>query len=343
MGLTKSHASAVALLAAFTVGLAGRPLANSDRPALAGDVNAWLPISDSVTARVVSIWPGGTAGVVFDPVSDALYLVAPGQGLWRSRNHGDAFERIDGGMIGGRCETGWALTADPNAAGRLACFMLDGASAWTVNGGKDWTPCNDKSRGFDYVAVDWSERRPRRLFGVRHESGEIGLLSSDGGATWEELGKPFKAFGVFDFSTLVTCRGRGIERSTDGGATWTLVSDKTPGGKLVVVRHGVGYWLAAEGVLVSRDKGATWKLLGSPVKANFGPYFGRKDGTLCVVGPDGFMVSANGGDSWTAAAPLPADKEFHGTWFPNFAWDPAHHLFFASKMGKATLRYREIK
>jgi hypothetical protein len=172
---------------------------------------------------------GLTAGITVDPSTGDVLHGRLGRRLYKSTDKGASFERCDGETIGGRCETGAALNVDPERPGRIACFMLDGKSARTLDGGKTWTPINDKSRGFDYVAVDWSDPKARRMFGVRHESGEIGLLSEDG-ATWKVLDKPWKAFGVFDFDTLVTFRGQGIERSTDGGATWSKVSDLVPTG-----------------------------------------------------------------------------------------------------------------
>ena len=298
----------------------------------------WVPISESVTSKVTTKWPGLTAGIAVDPSNGHVYMAVSGAGLWKSVDQGATFEKVDGDLIGGRCETGAALSVDPEKPGRIACFMLDGKSARSLDGGKTWTPINDKSRGFDYVAVDWSDPQARRMFGVRHESGEIGLLSGDG-ATWKVLDKPWKAFGVFDYDTLVTWRGQGIERSTDGGTTWSRVSDLTPTGRVVMVYKGVGYWLVEKGLISSKDKGATWAPHGGPVSAWFGPYFGKDEQHLVVFGKDGFLESTDAGQTWKVAAPPPSEKGMTDKWFSNVAWDPKGNIFYISRMGKPAFKY----
>jgi acetyl esterase/lipase len=299
----------------------------------------WVAISESVTSKVEAKWPGLAAGIAVDPASGEVYMAVSGVGLWKSKDRGATFEQVDGGNVGGRCETGAAISVDPMGGGRLAFFQLDGKSAWTPDGGRTWHPSNDKSRGFDFVAVDWTDPRARRMFGVRHESGEVGLLSEDAGATWKELGKGFKSFGVFDFDTLVTDRGEGIERSTDGGATWKKVSDLKPSGRIMALYRGAGYWLNEQGLLVSKDQGATWAQQGGAVSGWFGPYFGRDERHMVVVGKEGFHETTDGGASWKLAAPPPDVKDFHGPWYPNYAWDWQADIFYASKMGKPAYRF----
>src|SRR5678816_2738848 len=100
-------------------------------------------------------WPYQTAGVACDPVNGEVFLVLPGQGIWKSADRGATFARVDGGAVGGRSETSFALNVDP-AGSRLACFMLDGKCALTSDGGKTWQPMADLGRNWDYAAVDWT-------------------------------------------------------------------------------------------------------------------------------------------------------------------------------------------
>jgi len=319
------------------VALLGAPIAGAGE-----EQGEWVAISESVTSNVEPKWPGLAAGIAVDPASGEVYMVVSGVGVWKSKDRGTTFEQVDGGNVGGRCETGAAISVDPMGGGRLAFFQLDGKSAWTPDGGNTWNPCNDMSRGFDFVAVDWTDPKARRMFGVRHESGEVGLLSEDSGATWKVLDKGFKSFGVFDFDTLVTSRGDGIERSTDGGETWKKVADVNPTGRVMVHYVGVGYWLYDRGILVSRDKGATWTPLAGGVSAWFGPYFGKDEKHMVVVGKAGFHETTDGGVTWKLVAAAPDVKDFGGPWYPIYAWDANANIFYASKMGKPAYKLQQV-
>src|SRR5438309_1773412 len=87
----------------------------------ADDKGQWKPISESVLSQVKAGYPGKTAGVAVDPVNGDVYMVVCDQGIWRSTDHGETFKRADLKKVGdkeekaihGRCETGFALDADP--------------------------------------------------------------------------------------------------------------------------------------------------------------------------------------------------------------------------------------
>jgi hypothetical protein len=310
----------------------------------------WFSISDAVIAQLGGEnkkigYPGLTAGVAVDPGSGDVYMVVCDQGLWKSTDAGKTFARVDQGTIGGRCETGFALNFDP-AGKRLACFMIYGGCARTEDAAANWIGW--KTNHLDFGAVDW-ESSGKALLGLRHESGGILCLSTDGGLTWRNLGKSgpdgkivkeareYRMLGMFDAATLLASRGDGILRSTDGGATWTKVSDAKLAAPVMSVRKGVGYWMSDKGVLVSKDKGATWSLAW-PMRAVFGPFFGKDDRQMVVVGKDGFSESTDSGVTWNIIAPLPPGFNV-GLVGPNYAWDPARNVLYASSMGKPTYRF----
>jgi outer membrane protein assembly factor BamB len=328
-------------LLALTVVLEARP---------ADPAPTWKEISASVLEELERKgakidWPGKTAGVAVDPVSGAVFMVVPGQGIWKSTDQGGTFTRVDEGTIGGRCETSFSLAFDP-AGERLACFMLDGKCGRTVDGGKTWVPFTGLGRNWDYAAVDWSGRDVENIFAARHETGGEVFLSSDGGKRWEKLftDPEFErsgGLGIFDAETLVyTQRGKGIQRSTDAGKTWTRVSELEPSGRVVAVRKRAAYWLSPEGLLVSRDQGLTWTLQGTAVDASIGPYFDpANENRIAVAGAKGIFESADGGESWEHIAALPEGFVLpKGGWYSNVAWDPARGIYYASHMGRPTYK-----
>lgn len=315
----------------------------------------WVSISDDVVGRLTAdgkkiAFPGVTAGVVCDGATGDVMMVVPGQGLWKSADAGKTFSRIDGGAIGGRCETSFALNADP-AGGRLACCMLDGKCAITTDSGKTWQPMKDLGRNWDYAAVNWADEKVSTILGARHEVGGECYYSNDAGQSWKLLFKD-KDFdktgglGVFESKTLVrTWDGKGIERSTDAGETWAKVSDLQPIGRVMKVNKGIGYWLAKDGLLVSRDKGVTWEKIGTECPGTIGPMFDPKDEKrLAIAGSKGIYASTDGGKTWQPVAPLPEKFDVpRAGWFTNVGWDPVHNIFYASKMGKPTCRWEPAK
>jgi len=331
-------------------------LTSMSQTAINGASGQWNPISDGVLKRLAEGgkkigYPGGTAGVCVDRTTGEVFMIVPDQGIWKSSDQGVTFARADGGVLGGRCETGFTLNPDP-AGKRLAAFMLDGHAV--LMNGKNWNSLHENGRGWDYGTADWSSPDPQTLLAVHHESGEELYISTDAGGGWKLLGKDFTGLGVFDSHTLVATKNAGILRSTDSGATWEKVSDLTPTGRVLCVFRDKGYWVSNDGLLVSTDKGLTWQRQGSPIEAAWGPFFGKSDKQIVVVGRvdkvPGFYRTNDAGKTWTLAAPFPAfekesipdwtpGKQWAAGWFCCFGWDPIGNIFYASRMGHPTLKF----
>jgi hypothetical protein len=78
------------------------------------------------------------------------------------------------------------------------------------------------------------------------------------------------------------------------------------------------------------------------VNAGWGPLFGKDARHIVVADFQGFLQSADGGQTWRRLAPLPP---FAGGLVPklpgqflSIAWDPNANLLYASRMGSATYR-----
>ena len=296
----------------------------------------WVNISDATTAPLKPGYGGPTAGIAVDRAGGEVFMVVSDLGLWRSADRGATFARCDEKNIGGRCETGWALQADP-AGKRLACFMIYGDSAMTTDGGKTWAKF--KTSHLDFGAVDWADTG-RRLLAIRHESGGLLTTSDDGGKTWKDLAKGFSGCGVFDRTTFVATKEKepGIFRSTDAGVTWAQVFAETPAAAVPVVFEGNIYWPTGKSLLVSRDKGATWNTSGASTDAGYGPFFDTAS-HFVVVGKSGFSETKDAGQTWQPAASLPVGFNIARVG-PNFAWDPRADIFYASTMTKPTFKFQ---
>lgn len=318
----------------------------------------WVPISDNLTNRLKQEgkeigYPGkGTAGVSVDPQTGDIHMVVANQGIWISGDAGKTFKRWDDGTISGRCETGYALNADP-AGKRLACFMLDGSSGMTLDNGKTWVKFAQHGRGWDFGVVDWSKEHPTEILALAHESGGELYRSGDAGKTWQLIGKDFTALGMYDAHTYVASKGMGLLLSTDSGVMWKTVAPVSPSSRVLALNGNTGYWLTEHGLLVSENKGLTWHQQGTPLQGGYGPFFGKESKNILVIGrrdnKDGAWHSVDGGQTWSFVASFPTfegaskpdwtpSKYWAAGWFYNFGWDWKSNLVYCSRMGLPTVQ-----
>lgn len=316
--------------------------------------DSWTDISTPLLERLTNsgvkpAWPGGCSGAVVNRLNGELTIKVVGCGLWRSADQGKTWQRLDQNTVSGRDETGWATSVDQNAPERMASFSLDGSAGWTADG-RTWKRLTTLGRNWDFGSVDWRAAVPKTIIAAKHETsppGEV-YVSTDGGETWTKLsiyvsGKSdrLSMVGALDETTLIYSKGEGIFRSVDTGVAWTQVSTANPQTRIPVLFHGAHYLGTATGLLVSNDKGASWQPQGSPVNIWQGPFFGRNEKEMVVVGKDGAFLTRNAGELWTKAADLKPKQGgfvFSPNWFGGYAWDPVNGLLYATAMGNPVYR-----
>jgi len=311
--------------------------------------DAWADLSGPLLSRLTNggaklAWPGGCSGVVVNRTNGDVTIKVVGLGLWRSTDRGTNWDRIDGDVISGRDETGWATIMDQEAPGRIATFSLDGTAGWTTDG-RAWKRFASLGRNWDFGSVDWAARDPKTIIAAKHETSPAGevYVSNDGGATWKKLAvylhgnrDRISMVGALDASTLIYSKGEGIQRSTDLGETWTKVAESNPQTRIPILFRGAHYLGATNGLIVSKDKGATWQNQGTPVNIWQGPFFGRDEKEMLVVGKEGVFVTKDAGATWKQASGLKPKQGgfvFTPNWFGCYAWDPVHNIVYASSMG----------
>ncbi|MFA6288001.1 MAG: hypothetical protein WC661_11510 [Opitutaceae bacterium] len=341
--------TAVALILAVPCGISGAVPSTTAPTASKNDVSTpWAPILDSALPEITrsgaslgSPSKGAFHGVVVDHTTGDVYAVLNKHGIWKSTDQGATFQEPTG-LVTGFAMRNTSFNVDP-AGRRIACFLVYGSGGITTDAGKTWTPFQGVVRkGFDAGAVDWEVTGGGTMLAILHEINAKArklLLTHDSGATWIDLGTGFYQrgpLGAFDDKTLIAGRtGRDIVRSTDGGASWTHVAD-LPGefGQVVYVRKGVGYLATGNGLLVTKDKGATWAIQGAPVKAPIGPYFGKDDNHFAVIGGAGAYETTDGGKTWQLVAPRARgySQDY------SYAWDPIRDIFYVAQHDRPAVK-----
>lgn len=211
-----------------------------------------------------------------------------------------------------------ATTADLFPADPPETLLIGGAPAtvWrTDDRGRswqevaDWLTLTDGGERGDYVtclALD-----PAGALYVGLESGP--LLRQTAGGGWQSLGgTDTHAVWLDPINPAVILRadghgGGGVARSTDGGATWTLVAQPGCVRALASDPHDAWrlYLATRTGVLHSQDGGAHWEPLGLADQAVRAIAVYPADPDLLLVGTrTGLFRTVDGGTSWNQVGDL---------------------------------------
>jgi hypothetical protein len=226
------------------------------------------------------------------PLVGAWRSIGP-NGLWDA---GGGFFGTSGGLDIGRIA---AIAPAATPGGPMYIATATGGVWRSTNNGLSWTPLTDNECELDTGADAIDPVNPSLVYAGTGEAngGSLGcgvLRSANGGTSWttsSTAGIGVQGGGVINFYTLVVDASTagsasatvllggvnfntpgGIARSTNGGATWSLVTSAQVGSVSSIVAHptraGVYYAgarlapaAAGRGVYRSTDIGATWSQL----------------------------------------------------------------------------------
>ncbi len=126
----------------------------------------------------------------------------------------------------------------------------------------------------------------------------------------------------------------GAKMEWPGGCSGVVVNRTN--GEVTIKVVGLGLWRSA-------DQGKNWKEQGTAVNVWLGPFFGRDEKEMVVVGKEGIFLTKDAGGTWRRAADLkPGAKGFsyNPNWFGCYAWDPVINVLYASAMGNPVFRLK---
>jgi photosystem II stability/assembly factor-like uncharacterized protein len=284
------------------------------------------------------LWRSDDEGQSFQQVVDYLITAfAPdplnAQQLWAA-TPSDVLYTANGGQDWEARSTGlptdtWLawLTVDPVTPSTLYAVTADGQVHKTIDSGAHWNPVGNGLPEIRHsVRLAVNPFVPDVLLYCNYGALGTGYRSSDGGDSWspiEVIGKPGSdltdfAFSPFISGTVYASDGEGGESavnvSTDGGATWTVMSHWHSSGLSGIALNaatGLPHYIASgsAGTWRSRDGGQTWELAtegiaGLQVQDIADSPSQPATVYMAGVGAGGF-VSENAGRSWQRlSAPL---------------------------------------
>lgn len=232
--------------------------------------------------------------------SDAIYLVADFNQLYRSTDDGQTWAHI----------TNFPAEADFKPvyiweSGSRVALHGEGGIYLSTDNGLNWSL--DRNGMLPYeLAVQQLFKNNDDLFALTYS----GLhRSSDEGDTWELLHNGFPQLPAFYYdkqmvatpSTLLVGAPAGIFRSTDNGATWqeTFLAATMEKPYLLVKKGGSQFvlTLASNKIYRSDDEGAFWSFVYSLPVAPYS-FFVATDTKLVCGGGNSYLVSDNNGATW---------------------------------------------
>ncbi|PQJ21740.1 glycosyl hydrolase [Tenacibaculum sp. SG-28] len=267
-----------------------------------------------------ALMSGRIADIVIHPKNENIWYVAVASGgVWKTENSGTTWNSIFDGQVSYSIG---CITLDPqnpdivwvgtgeNVGGRHIGYG-DGIYK-SENGGKSWKNMGlQKSEHLSKIIIHPTDSNIMWVASqgpLWSSGGERGVYkSTDGGKTWERKIGDAEWVGATDL--LIDPRnpdllyaatwqrhrtvagylgggpGSGIHKSTDGGETWTKLSNGLPGGNMGKIGLAISpqkpdvVYAAIEldrrkgGVYKSENKGGSWKKMSDAVSGGTGPHY----------------------------------------------------------------------
>ena len=313
----------------------------------------WQPVTE---ALILAEKPGygKLCGIAVDHANGDVYINLSDKGLYRSIDAGQAWQRI-GIPFKGRTETPGCLMLDPLGGKRLVVALVYGSPILvSADRGETFKTLDKKSGHVDWCAVDWSEADPAFILTLKHESskkdsGDMLLVSRDGGKQFDEVGVGYGPAWIFDSKTAVVAQAKCktfpkpvLVRTTDAGKTFAPCGDYHAKAAVPRWYKDTLYWLTEGSLISTKDQGKTWTKLSDLKNGRFGPIFGKTAQHLFVLTQAGIVESNDGGKSWSKTIATPKEMKGIGklSWME---YDPTRDVVYVMSMNTELYRWQRGK
>jgi photosystem II stability/assembly factor-like uncharacterized protein len=282
---------------------------------------------------------GGLCGMVVDHSTGQIWINLSDRGFFTSTDQAKTFKRVSETQPKGRTEWPGCLMFDPTGGKipTIVTALVYGSPISISNDrGQTWKYMDKASSHVDWCAVDWSDPEMKFVFALKHESGDLLIVSHDGGKSFTEVGKGYGPAWIFDNKTAVIAEARsktkpkpGLLRTTDGGKTFQPAGEFSTRALPKWFDEQL-YWLVEGALIATKDKGETWKKLGDIKDGQYGPIFGKDSKQMFVLTKTGIVESTDGGASWSKPIALPKGFRVENlTWID---YDPKNDVLYLMKM-----------
>jgi hypothetical protein len=299
-----------------------------------GFAQEWTPVTQDLLKEAKPGY-GGLCGVVVDRATGEVIVNVSDRGLYRSTDQGKTWAPL-GKPFKGRTEWPGCLMLDPTGGKKLISALVYGAPILvSTDRGETATFLDKKSAHVDWFAADWAGGQ--FYLTLKHESGDLLLVSRDGGKSFDEVGKGYGPAWIFDDKTAVVAQAKSktnpapkLLRTTDAAKTFEPVGDYHAKA-LPQWYDGALYWLVDGALLRTKDQGKTWEKRGAIKDGRMGPIFGKSADHVLVLTGAGVVESRDGGATWGKAIAPPREMKGVSTlsWL---AYDASHDTIYVMKM-----------
>lgn len=181
----------------------------------------------------------------------------------------------------------------------------------TTDAGETFVQLGDVTHN-DLVSLDFGDPERKTLLVGGHEQKQTLYLSTDGGQSFEQIGKNLPADSHFSSDPLVLDQNSfllgscgygdgacGIYRSTDQGAHWDRVSELPAQARPLVAADGAIYWslIYDGGMARSDDGGSSWLKASDNIVTGYPVEL--PDGRILALRGTHVVVSADQASTWT--------------------------------------------